>query len=349
MPTAVGGNSWGLAQGERRLGLDARVLVRQPARAAYPYDYSLGWERRGFLAKRIKAFHTFLKIRREYDVYHFNFGTSLCDFPRLGLPLLEVPFYPPGKKIVFTYNGCDARQRHETVERFKISACREDDCYAGACQKANSDAMRARSVAKASRHAIKIFALNPDLLRFLPPDASFLPYTVAAWTQIEANKYYVGRKITIVHLPSNRGAKGSKYIVDALENLCRARGNSLSFHLVEQVTNRAALEAISRADLVIDQVLVGWYGALAVEAMKMGKPVAAYIRSDDLAFLPREMAEEVTEAIINIDPYNIEQVLAGYLDDPSQLVHKSQAALDYVHKWHDPVRVARLTKAAYEA
>ena len=31
----------------------------------------------------------------------------------------------------------------------------------------------------------------------------------------------------------------------------------------------------AQADLVVDQVLIGWYGALAVETMAMGKPVIA--------------------------------------------------------------------------
>ena len=39
-----------------------------------------------------------------------------------------------------------------------------------------------------------------------------------------------------------------------------------------------ALKIYEEADIVIDQVLIGWYGGFGVEVMKMGKPLAVYIR-----------------------------------------------------------------------
>ena len=60
------------------------------------------------------------------------------------------------------------------------------------------------------------------------------------------------------------------------------------------------------------------------------------------------MAKDLKEAIININPMTIERVLEEYLQNPQLLYHKSQAGLEYVHRWHDPVYVAGITKTVYE-
>jgi hypothetical protein len=343
----VGGNAWGLAQGERKLGLDSRVLTRKNVWLDYPFDINLEWDKKNVLGMLFSAVDTFLKVRNQYDVFHFNFGTSLLDLTRLGLPLLDVPFYPRDKKIVFSYNGCDARQKYETIKRVDFSACHEDDCYGGLCKSQRQDRAKARRIRKADKYANHIFALNPDLMWFLPQGATFLPYTIAEWDNIHPVPYKPGKTIQVVHSPTDRAAKGSDRIVRALKSL--QKRYAMEIILVEKTPNKKALKLYERADIVVDQVLVGWYGGLAVEAMKMGKPVAVFIRKDDLHFVPDEMAKDLCEAVIEIDPFTIEESIEWFLQNPSLLRQKSGAALDYVHKWHDPAYVAGITKSVYEA
>jgi hypothetical protein len=109
--------------------------------------------------------------------------------------------------------------------------------------------------------------------------------------------------------------------------------------LVENRSHREALDMYQQADLVIDQVLAGWYGSVAVEAMKMGKPVAVFIREEDLSFIPDQMARDLREAVIQIDPFSMETVLETYLQNPKLLDLKSEAGQAYVHRWHDPLYV----------
>ena len=54
-----------------------------------------------------------------------------------------------------------------------------------------------------------------------------------------------------------------------------------------------AMKLYAQADLVIDQLLAGWYGGFAVETMAMGKPVVCYIRAEDLQFVPPAMVAEL--------------------------------------------------------
>jgi hypothetical protein len=348
LPTAVGGNSWGLAQGERRLGLDSKVLITQNTWLDYPNDVSLRWEEKKFWLRIPSSIASFLKYRNKFDVFHFNFGSTLVDFRNYGIHLWDLPFYPKNSKIIFTYNGCDARQKYKTMQRVRFASCHEEECYSGMCNSGTRDKIREKRIGIASKYAHHIFAVNPDLLHFLPERiATFLPYSIASWYDIQSVPYKIDRKIRIVHSPTNQAAKGSRYVIRALENL--RRRYDIEIILVDKVPNKEALNIYSRADLIVDQVLAGWYGGLAVEAMKMGKPIGVFVREDDLKFIPEKMAQDLKSAVINLNPFNIEKVLEEYLENPRLLKFKSEAGCAYVHKWHDPTYVAGITKSTYES
>ena len=348
LPTLVGGMPWGLALGERQLGLDAKVLTTTPHWLNYPYDISLQWDRKGGIGRFLSSLRAFLKYRNKFDIFHFNYGSTLIDFRTYGIFHWDLPFYPKDKKIVFTYNGCDARQKHKTIKRVSIASCYEKDCYGGLCNDGKKDRIREKRIQIVSRHAHHIFAVNPDLLYFLPENiTSFLPYSISNWYDIQHIPFKINRRIEIVHSTTDRGAKGSTYIMQALENL--KKNYKIEVRFVENMTNRKALEIYKKADLIIDQVLAGWYGGFAVEAMKMGKPVGVFIREEDLNFVPKEMAKDLREAVINLHPHHIEKILREYLENPQWLYQKSKAGLEYIHKWHDPVYVAGITKSFYES
>ena len=347
LPTSVGGNSWGLAQGERRLGLDSKVLITRNTWFDYPNDLSLRWEEKKPWLRFPDSIRSFLKLRNKFDVFHFNFGSTLVDFRNYGIHLWDLPFYPKNRKIIFTYNGCDARQKYKTIQRVRIASCCEEDCYSGICNSGTNDKMREKRISIVSKYAHHIFVVNPDLLYFLPETiSSFLPYSIAGWYEIQNIPYKIDRKIKILHLPTNQAAKGSRYIMQALENL--GKRYDIKVICVEKKPNKEALNIYNQAHLVVDQVLAGWYGGVAVEAMKMGKPVAVFIREEDLKFIPEKMAQDLKSSVINLNPSNIEKVLEEYLENPILLKQKSEAGLEYVHKWHDPSYVARITKSFYE-
>lgn len=347
LPTSVGGNSWGLAQGEKALGLDSKVLIDANNWLNYKSDICLGLENKNKVFQVAKRLETFLKVRNKYDVFHFNYGSTLVDFMNYGVQLWDLPFYK-GKKVV-TYNGCDARQKYPTMNRVDFSACHQDNCYNGMCNSGRLDTIRQNRISKMNQYVEHIFSVNPDLMHFLPQDkTTFLPYTVAGWNEIKIENYVIDKKIKIIHSPTNRAAKGSVFILKALENLQKKYQN-IEVLLIEKVPYEQALQMYKEAHIVIDQVLIGWYGAFGVEVMKMGKPLGVFIREEDLKFIPNEMAEDLKDAIINLNPYNIEEELSKHIENINLLYQKSQASVDYVHKWHNSLYVASLTKQVYES
>ncbi|HOM06192.1 MAG TPA: hypothetical protein PLW40_00705 [Syntrophales bacterium] len=348
LPSNVGGMAWGLAQGERLLGLDATVLVCSMNWLNYKADKILYNSDRYLIYKLVKRLEAFFQIRNKYDIYHFNSGATLLDFPNIGLHLLDISHYN-GKNII-TFNGCDARLKYETMNRVNVSACHEKDCYEGLCNKYKIEEIKKERIKKISRYVKHVFAVNPDLMYNLPVNkTSFLPYAVAGWNDIEYVPFKVKKnRIKIVHAPTNRGAKGSKYIIAALDNLSR-KYKYLEINIIEKVPYKKALELYIQADIVVDQVLIGWYGGLGVEVMKMGKPLAVFIREEDLKFIPTQMAQDLKETIINVNKLNIESELAKYIENIDLLKAKSEASLYYVHRWHDPKYVASITKNIYES
>lgn len=350
LPTSVGGNAWGLAQGERSIGLDSTVLVDINSNVNYPCDICLHLEKKSSSVFRIfKKLSTFFRIRSQFDVFHFNFGSSLLHFWDYdGWQLLEVPFYPKKAKLFATYNGCDARQKYPTMQRRCIAPCHNANCYGGGCNSGKKDRIRRKSIEKMSRYVRHIWAVNPDLLYFLPPEkSSFLPYTVCQF-DVEPCIPTWGKKLTLVHAPTNREAKGSSYILAACHRLKEKYRERVELIIVENMTHSQAMAAYRQADLIIDQVLAGWYGAFAVEAMLMGKPVVTYIAVEDLKFIPHQMANDLLETCINATPATLYPVLEKCVEDPDFLKQRVQASLEYAHKWHHPAYVARLVKEKYE-
>lgn len=84
-----------------------------------------------------------------------------------------------------------------------------------------------------------------------------------------------------VHLPNHdRKLKGTKYIEQACFELIDEEDYDIDLKIIEDKPHKVALQAIKESDVVIDQLLIGWYGMAAVEAWVMRKPVICYIRTD---------------------------------------------------------------------
>jgi glycosyltransferase involved in cell wall biosynthesis len=188
----------------------------------------------------------------------------------------------------------------------------------------------------------QIFALNPDLLKFLPDSAKFLPYASVdpQHYKIYRDRRRAGSKVLrIVHAPTNREVKGTAYVLDAIAKL-KLEGFQIELDLVEGKSHLEAIQQYSEADLVIDQVVLGWYGGLAVEAMAMGVPVLGFINNNDLRYVPEEMAQQIP--ILNADKNSIQNVLRNFiLSSPQERQKIAKSSIEFVDKWHDPIKIAQ--------
>lgn len=362
-PNVVGGQAPQLARSERRLGLDSWCIAITDSPYGYPADEVLSRAAPSQWTREIRRWGTFLRALSYYDVIHFNFGSTLmpCNpyAKRIGSPwspralaqrvyagllcMKDLWFLKKAGKVLFmTYQGDDARQGDICRRRYEIHFVTEvpADYYPR-----GSDEVKRRRIATVARYADRIYGLNPDLLHLLPEQARFLPYAnvdIEAWQPVPAPG---PGPLRVVHAPSNRAAKGTRFLVDAVAAL-RREGVSIELDCVEGLSREEARHRYAKAHVVVDQLLAGWYGGLAVEAMALGKPVVGFIREADLRFVSPEMRAALP--IIGATPESVREVLRELARAPRENLERVGArSRAFVEAWHDPLKVAQRTKQDY--
>jgi len=353
------------------VGLQSWAVSLQASRFQYRTDEVLLGDHDGSLARKRKRARLLWRALHDFDVVHFNFGQTIMPqwHPSADaegnssavrrllhkatasldgvLELRDLPLLRRwGKGIVVTYQGDDARQGDFCREHFPITFADEVEprYYSPA-----ADERKRRRIATFDRYADLIYALNPDLLHVLPARTRFLPYAhidLRDWRPVAQNENAAQRPPVVVHAPSHRRVKGTRFVEEAISRL-KAEGVPLEFALVEGLPNREARRIYERADLLVEQLLAGWYGGLAVELMALGKPVVCYLRETDLKFIPGEMRKDIP--IINATPDTLYDVLKQWLTSRRQeLPTVGRRSRVYAEKWHDPLKIAAAMKCDYE-
>lgn len=353
----VGGQATSLARAERALGAQSRAVSWQPSVFGYPADEILWSEGAGLAIQEVARWRLLARAVLDFDVIHYNYGAPILNWGALdgrhrsmgkgvgGLyahmnQWIELQLIRRMRKVIaVTYQGDDARQGDFSRINFEYSIGHEVD---GDYYSPVTDRSKRQRIKTFSEHADLIYALNPDLLHVLPVHAKFLPYAhidLDSWRCAQVVSENTSAMPVVIHAPSHRGAKGTKYVLDAVEQL-RAAGLKFNFRLVEGLTQLQARKLYEQADLVIDQLLVGWYGGFAVEAMALEKPVICYLRRSDFAFIPAEMARELP--LIEADKNSITTVLRNWIQR-SQIQRRERGRMGrlFVEKWHNPQHIAR--------
>ncbi len=352
LPDNIGGMAWALAEQERRSGHSSRVLSVRENSFGYHADETVLATDQAAIPSLAQLVRAFLRNRKGFDVYHFSFGSSLLHMPRYGLNLFDLPFYDKAATRIFTFSGCDARQKYPTLERIKTTganaACLNPTCYGGVCNSGARDKYRRAAIEKAARHADHFFALNPDLMHFLPPEmTSFCPYVIPDLEKIKTRQepFFTDDKVHFVHAPTDRAAKGTEVICRTMAQLEEKYPDAIRFSLIENLPRSRALELYRTADVMIDQIMIGWYGGVAVEVMKSGIPVACYIEESDLQFVPEEMRRDLP--IYRVSEDTLFTQLEKLLLDREQIPEMGAQASAFVDKWHNPERISQHIQSYY--
>jgi glycosyltransferase involved in cell wall biosynthesis len=364
----VGGHPQQLARAERGVGLASRCVAFYPANFGPQPDEVLFGSNTPRLVKELRRFTLLCRAFCSYDVVHFNFGRGFFGPPRgfghvvaeggaasrLGWACRELycsAFYLSelpvlkwlGKAVVVTFQGDDARQSDYCRAHHDITFANHPDC---AGTQSQADAVKRATIAAFARYADRIFAHNPDLLAVLPRCARFQPYAsvnLDEWRPTASPSS--DGPVHVVHAPTDRVKKGTEFIIAAVQKL-RQDGFPLYLSIVENRPPAEARKIYENADLLLDQLLVGWYGGVALECMALGKPVVCYIRESDLGCLPSAMRGELP--IIRATPDDLYHVLQSLCTDKRHMLAEFGArARKFAERWHDPRRIASEMKQTY--
>lgn len=357
VPQNIGNNVYPLSLALRKKGVKSDCLVHAPHSFGYEYDFiTHDPKKKNRVYGEFAKIYWILRISRQYNTVHFNFGTTLAgrvppssDMPLFNrlirfpyrsylyvLEAFELRLFKVFKiKMFIHYQGDDARQG-APMRDLEISLLQgvSKNYYSD-----RSDRFKTSQIKRISSFVEKSFYVNPDLSVVLPPESLFIPYSHIDYRNIGfIPRGTNGKKIKIVHAPSNRAAKGTSHILETIEKI-QSINPQVTLELIENLPHIEAMAKYREADLVIDQLFAGWYGGLAVEAMAIGVPVMCYLRKEDFRGLNPEMIEDLP--IINVNRNNLEQKILDFLKlTDEEILELRRDNRRFVEKWHDVEKIA---------
>ena len=234
------------------------------------------------------------------------------------------------RKTMLILAGCDARIP-DKVEQFKWNPCR--DCSDEYKKFVRCDVNSKKKKLKQAEKLFSIIASPEECSGYL--SKPFKPFRFPIHTNAFTPVYpIVADKLVILHAPSHHHVKGTRYIKESVERLALKYTN-VEFVCIQNAPKSEVLFHLKRAHIVIDQMLVGFYGMFAVEAMALGKPVVCYIRPDIW------MDIEDNCPIINANPDNLYACLAGLIENEETLREIGEQSRKYAENNHDVNIVSR--------
>jgi glycosyltransferase involved in cell wall biosynthesis len=152
--------------------------------------------------------------------------------------------------------------------------------------------------------------------------------------------------VRVLHAPNHRGAKGTDAIVAAVDAL-RAEGLNVELELLEGVPNDEIRDAMRRADILADQLLLPGYGMASVEGMATGLPVICNLEDPAQTRLFRLFSFLDECPIVSAGPETVVERLRELVTEPERRRELGDAGRAYVECRHSYAAAQRLFGAIY--
>lgn len=289
---------WNFTRVLKRRGYQIDFYGMGKIRFNMPVDFLLQFSPNRYLAffQRLKYF---FKILPKYDIWHFNYMEVFFFYP-LNLFILKIL----GKKIVCTFRGSEV---HSQL-RMKIF------CYL----------------------ADKVVLTGPFLVKSVDRYDVIIPYARNVRNLTTQEKSQLDhRKLIVLHAPTNSSIKGTVYIKKVFKCLGKLHPQ-VEFKIVQGLDHEVLLSEMTRADIVVDQLLVGWYGGLAAEAMAMGKVVMAFL--DPTCFQFVDFSSDLP--IINTNIWTFKRDLEMLINHAKDFEKLGNESKRFAQKYHDSREIA---------
>lgn len=327
LPAEISGQIILTTKALQKIGLEARALTTSHK---FNYDTDLIIPNdNNKIIRQIKKFIVFIQVLKKYDVFHHHIGSLLYK----NIDVLILKLFK--KKIFIEFWGSDIRLYDIEKKRNKFFI--SDNII--------NQEEKIKRLEFWSSITDSVIVSDHSLNVFLKPYFKNI-YVVGQRIEIEqfTPKYPdTNNKVPlIVHAPSSKSTKGTEFVNKAIEKLKDNDNLSFQYHEVYNMSHEEAMEVYSKADIVIDQLLIGSYGIFACECMALGKPVICYILDENIASYGDEFP------IINANPETIYEVLKDLILSPIKRNTIGKKSRLYAEKVHDSKVVAKKLKTIYE-
>jgi glycosyltransferase involved in cell wall biosynthesis len=323
-----------LVNGLRSAGVEARGLVLdnasiQSADGLEAYARDINWRRsiRGWW-QTLKWWTAFASAVRWADVvhWHFHLHTFSKDLALRYIARLHKP------RLV-EFHGSDIRipeiamRDNPYLAAFMASGQKTD--YVAAYPGSRI------TQAKFARYGFACLVQSDELLEYVQRD--LYPRVYQTQVVVDLAQFQPAypdparRRPIVVHTPSHFGVKGTASVLRAIEQL-KSRFD-FEFKLIHNLPHHEALTVMADSDIMLDQFVIGTYGVAPLEAMAFGKPAVCYIKPSLAQKVPADFC------IVNANPDNLVEVLAGLLADGSRRHALGRCGRAYVEQHHSVQRV----------
>jgi hypothetical protein len=234
------------------------------------------------------CFCFFIYALFRFDVFHFLSGELILTRKLRRFEMACYRFF--GKRVIMHFVGADIR----SVNYLDWKSQHMEDYLAGIpSPESLSMPYQKALIQDALDYANTILVSTPDLLDIIPT-ATYLPVFLN-WEHLpERTPKAPCPPLKILFSPSGTRTKGNQYIYHALDRLHKEYGDKVEIytpgyenkeHFQYSTTRYDLLKKMNEYHIVIDQMLIGWYGLKTVEALAMGCTVICYIDTQYKPFL----------------------------------------------------------------
>jgi hypothetical protein len=364
-------NTWYLSRALRRLGWQADVLNwdATPESDLYYHGEDFRLELGGLRSVRLAKQATFYaRALRRYDIFHFSnahgmkFGGDFAEWVEQRFSRgAEIRLLKRlGKTVVYTNNGClDGVAQSSFAAWGDTPVCR--DCPWREMPRICSDERnlawgsfrnevadfqvllggnRADYNVDPSVHEVpEFYCLDPEQWRpdLLVPANYRLPLP-----QTTVKIYHgVGNALTRSEVGTQRNIKSTHIYLPLIERL-KAEGHDVELVFFTDVPNTKLRFYQAQADIVVDMLTYGFFGANAREAMMLGKPVVCYLRPEWLDQMRVEIPDYVDELpVVSATPDTVHDVLVDLIEHPERRAEIGRRSREFAVKWHSHDAAAR--------
>ena len=270
--------------------------------------------------------HSYNRLRMvcwffKYNTFHFYFGRTFLKNQR-DLPLYH--FF--GKKVVMEYLGYDVQLYQYSIDKYELTNVR---FYKDVETSKLSDERKIKRLKFETQYIDKQLVCAPYLSEFVE-DSEVLPLAIDLSKYQYTPKTILGNEIVIMHAPTNRGNKGTEFILAALNKLID-EGFNIRILLVENISHDELKLKYKECDIFIDQIVVGWYGTASIEAMAIGRPTCCFIRESYFEHI--DYGQKIP--IINVLPTTVYSVIKDLILNKDKLVEIGLNSRRFVEEIHD--------------
>lgn len=306
----------------RQNGINAKFFCFKKVHPRFQYEYGPDFYQRfhGTWGRRLELGWRMMTFPILFDVFHYHDACSLLPehWRKFDAKLVR----KLGRKVIVEFWGSDVRNPVFEAKRnkFYVNSYFDDS-------KRSTDRLKLWAEIT-NGHVIYADHSISEMLRPFFDNIHIVPQRID--TDFFSPEYPdPSKKIpVIVHAPSQKAFKGSRFVNEAIERL---KAKKLQFEYIEVfgLPQKQALELYRKADLIVDQLCSGTHGVFSVEAMSLGKPVICYILPELVAKYPSGFP------IINANPETISDVLEEWIQKPAERYERGRESRAYVERVHD--------------